>query len=209
MGRLFTAAKTDPEIFTALSLEWATGISRSELLGLQWIDFDFTIDSVIIQRADIITDNGPELNDPKTPARERLLPLPEVTMLEVKRHQERQAAAIAVRKADGRPWEDNDLVFPNSLGKLQDPRNWSKRFQKIVKQANLPITFHKLRHDHASRLSANGVSIKDAQYRLGHSTMHMLLNVYTHRISGGQEQIALWLNASFPAAPIDHETPLH
>jgi len=84
-----------------------------------------------------------------------------------------------------------------------------QEISKIAEQTNLSITFHKLRHDHASRLSDNGVSIKDAQYRLGHSTTHMLLNVYTHRISGGQEKIALWLNASFPAAPIDHETPLH
>nr|WP_173813022.1 tyrosine-type recombinase/integrase [Dendrosporobacter quercicolus]NSL49639.1 tyrosine-type recombinase/integrase [Dendrosporobacter quercicolus DSM 1736] len=66
---------------------------------------------------------------------------------------------------------------------------------------DLTITFHKLRHDYASRLSASGVSIKDAQYRLGHSTIQMLLNVYTHRISGGQEQIASWLNALFPTAP--------
>ncbi|WP_369794478.1 tyrosine-type recombinase/integrase [Pelosinus sp. HCF1] len=75
--------------------------------------------------------------------------------------------------------------------------------------SKLNISFHKLRHDHASRLSANGVSIKDAQYRLGHSTTQMLLNVYTHRISGGQEKIASWLNSSFPAAPLNHETPLH
>ncbi|WP_373325922.1 hypothetical protein [Sporomusa paucivorans] len=51
--------------------------------------------------------------------------------------------------------------------------------------------------------------MKDAQYRLGHSTTQMLLNVYTHRISGGQEQIASRLNSSFPVAQNDHETPLN
>lgn len=40
--RLFTTAETDAEMYTALSLEWGTGISRSELLGLKWIDFNFT-----------------------------------------------------------------------------------------------------------------------------------------------------------------------
>ncbi|WP_071605721.1 tyrosine-type recombinase/integrase [Sporomusa ovata] len=105
--------------------------------------------------------------------------------------------------------EDNDLVFPDPFGKLQDPRNWSKQFQRLAKAAGINVTFHKLRHDHASRLSANGVSIKDAQYRLGHSTTQMLLNVYTHRISGGHEKIASWLNSSFPVAPITHETPLN
>lgn len=205
-ARLFTAAETDAEMYTALSLEWATGISRSELLGLKWIDFNFTADSVSIQRAVIITDNGLELDDTKTTARQRVLPLPEVTILQMKQHQKRQIAFI---DASGPSWENNDLVFPDFCGKLQDPRNWSKKFMRMAKRAGIDITFHKLRHDHASRLSANGTSIKDAQYRLGHSTTQMLLNVYTHRISGGQEKIASWLNSSFPAAPINHETPLH
>lgn len=207
-AHLFTTAEADAEMYTALSLEWATGISRSELLGLKWIDFNFITDSVSIQRAVIITDNGLELDDTKTTARQRVLPLPEITILQVKQHQAHQTAAIVASKADGLPREDNDLVFPNSLGKLQDPRNWSKRFQRLVKTAGLAITFHKLRHDHASRLSANDFGIKDAQYRLGHSTTQMLLNVYTHRISGGQEKIASWLNSSFPVASINHETPL-
>jgi len=207
-ARLFTAAEADAAMYTALSLEWATGISRSELLGLKWIDFNFITDSVSIQRAVIITDNGLELDDTKTTARQRVLPLPEITILQMKQHQTRQTAAIAAHKAAGLPWEDNDLVFPDPFGKLQDPRSWSKQFKRMAKAASIDITFHKLRHDHASRLSANGVSIKDAQYRLGHSTTQMLLNVYTHRISGGQEKIASWLNSSFPVATITHETPL-
>jgi len=105
--------------------------------------------------------------------------------------------------------EKNELIFPDANGKLQDPRDWSKKFKSLAQAAGIDITFHKLRHDHASRLSENGVSIKDVQYRMGHSTTQMLLNVYTHRISGGQEKITSWLNASFPAAPSDHETPLH
>lgn len=63
----------------------------------------------------------------------------------------------------------HEARLPNSLGKLQDPRNWSKQFKRLAKAAGVNVTFHKLRHDHASRLSANGVSIKDAQYRLGHN----------------------------------------
>ncbi|WP_094606778.1 Tyrosine recombinase XerC [Sporomusa silvacetica DSM 10669] len=204
--RLFAVAETDAEMYTALLLEWATGISRSELLGLKWIDFNFTTDNVSIRRAVIITDHGPKLDDTKTNARQRVLPLPEVTMQQIRLHQEQQNVIMSANK---HAWENNDLVFPNFYGKLQDPRSWSKKFQKIAQRANLSITFHKLRHDHASRLSENGASIKDAQYRLGHSTTQMLLNVYTHRISGGQEKIASWLNSSFPTAPTDHETPLH
>ena len=201
-ANLFAAAEADAVMYTILSLEWATGISRSELLGLKWIDFNFSTNTVSIRRAVIITDSGPKLDDTKTIARQRVLPLPKVTMLHIRQHQARQIAAIAAGNANGQPWEDNNLVFPNLFGKLQNPRNWSKKFKRIVKTADIDITFHKLRHDHASRLSENGVSIKDAQYRLGHSTTQMLLNVYTHRISGGQEKIAAWLDSSFPVAPL-------
>lgn len=158
-ANLFAAAEPDAEMYTALSLEWATGISRSELLGLKWIDFNFRTDTVSIRRAAIITDAGPKLDDTKTNARQRVLPLPEVTMQQIRLHQERQTILI---KAKGRAWEKNDLVFPDPNGKLQDPRNWSKQFEKLAQRANLAITFHKLRHDHASRLSENGASIKDA-----------------------------------------------
>lgn len=205
-ARLFYEAEADAEIYAALSLEWATGISRSELLALKWSDFNFASASVSIRRAVIIADQGLEIDDTKTDARRRVLPLPEVTILQIKQHQARQTAAI---EAGEQRWEDNDLVFPNQFGDLQDPRSWSKRFKRIAEAAGLDITFHKLRHDHASRLSENGASIKDAQYRLGHSTTQMLLNVYTHRISGGQEKIATWLNSSFPAAPTDHDTILN
>jgi integrase len=205
-ARLFAVAEADAEMYTVLSLEWATGISRSELLGLKWIDFNFTTNSVSIQRAAIITDHGLKLDDTKTDARRRVLPLPDVTMQQIRLHQEHQAVTI---KACGKSWEKNNLVFPDSNGRIQEPKKWSQRFKLIAQAAGLTITFHKLRHDHASRLSANGASIKDAQYRLGHSTTQMLLNVYTHRISGGQEKIALWLDSTFPAAPNDHETPLN
>ncbi len=192
---LFAAAKEQPDMYTALILDWATGISRSELLGLKWSDINFASGSITIQRADIVSDEGPTFGDPKAASRHRVLPLPELALQELKQHKARQAAH---RLSGKTPWQDNDLVFPTASGELQDPRVWSKRFKRVATAAGVDVTFHKLRHDHASRLSENGVSIKDAQYRLGHSTSQMLLDVYTHRMTGGQEKIAAWLNESFP-----------
>jgi integrase len=139
-------------------------------------------------------------------ARQRVLPLPEVTSLKMKHTRNGKQPPVRPTTSPGKitTWYSSD-----PYGKLQDPRSWSKKFKRIAQAAGIDITFHKLRHDHASRLSENGASIKDAQYRLGHSTTQMLLNVYTHRISGGQEKIATWLNSSFPAAQSDHETPLN
>lgn len=58
------------------------------------------------------------LNDTKTDDRQRVLPLPEVTMQQIRLHQERQNLFIRANKKN---WENNDLVFPDSNGKLRGP----------------------------------------------------------------------------------------
>ena len=197
-NRLFAAAQKKSAVYpampAALSLLWATGVSRSELLALKWSDVNWQTGTISILRADIITDDGPEINNTKAAVRRRVLPLPKNTLDDLKKYKSRQTADRLAAKE----WMDHDLIFAAEAGQLQDPRNWSKKFAKVAEEAGIAVTPHKLRHDHASRLAENGASIKDAQYRLGHSTSRMLLDVYTHRMTGGQESIAAWLNDSFP-----------
>ena len=197
--KLLAAAKKSPAMFTALLLEWATGLRRSELLGLKWSDVDLVNNAVNIMRAVIITDQRPVLADPKTPTSYRRLPLPPVVIEELKRHKKR----LAAEQLKAKQWNDLGLVFPTNAGEIQDPRNWSKKFNRVAKEAGLEhIHFHGLRHDHASRLVDNNVPLKDAQYRLGHSTAKMLLDVYSHKMAGGQEKISAWLDTTAPASAL-------
>src|SRR5215213_6599670 len=74
-----------------------------------------------------------------------------------------------LRKGDG--WQDNDLVFPNTLGKPMNAGNFYRRdFQPLLERAGLAdegFTFHSLRHTFATTLAAKGVHPSTAQKMLG------------------------------------------
>ena len=91
----------------------------------------------------------------------------------------------------GERWQENDLMFPSSIGTPMDPHNLIHRFKQLLEEAGLPnIRFHDLRHTAATLMLKQGVSIKVVQERLGHSDAAMTLNVYSHTIPGMQEEAA-------------------
>lgn len=191
---LFDAARESPFVYTALTLVWATGITRSEMLALTWDDFNDKECSIFINKSNIIGAHGPELGDTKAPTRRRILTVaPSVRDVLAK-----QKAHVAALQLAAETWEDQKLIFPGRRGGLLDPRDFSKEWREIRTIAKLTVTFHELRHDHASRLAAKGIGIKDAQYQLGHATSRMLLDVYTHKQSDSQKKIAALNGKTFP-----------
>lgn len=191
---LFDAATESPYVYTALTLVWATGITRSELLALTWDDIDEKESTIFINKAAIICEGGPEIGDPKAPTRRRILTV-SPAVLDILA---RQKAHVAALQLASEIWENNKLIFPDKHGGLLDPRDFSKEWRKVRATAKLTVTFHQLRHDHASRLAAKGIGIKDAQYQLGHSTSRMLLDVYTHKQRDSQKKIAALNGKTFP-----------
>lgn len=83
-------------------------------------------------------------------------------------------------------------MFCQPNGKPLHSHNVVRRdFREVMKRAGVPrITFHDLRHAHASYLARAGVPPKVAQERLGHATPHFTLQVYTHTLAGQQEAAA-------------------
>lgn len=196
---LLATASTPVFIFwyPVLLLEWGTGMRRGELVGLRWSDIDFTRKTVSICRAAITTKDGPKISEPKSNKSRRTIPLPTTVVAELKKHKVRQAA-ICLKAA---VWEDHDLVFPTRYGTLQDPCVLTRRFSRLIKAAGIPhISFHDLRHDHASRLFAQGEHPRDVQDRLGHSTITLTMDTYTHSIPGRQENIAGRLENNLPSS---------
>lgn len=75
----------------------------------------------------------------------------------------------------------SDYIFVNDIGELIKPDFVSRHFALIVQKHNLrKLRFHDLRHSCASLLFANGVSMKEIQAWLGHSTLGTTANIYTH-----------------------------
>ena len=97
----------------------------------------------------------------------------------------------AQRALLGKPLTDEDFVFVHPDGTPLDPSTVSHAFNKIIQKAGLPhIRLHDLRHTHASLLLQAGVRPKIVQERLGHSSIRVTLDTYSHVIGGLQEAAA-------------------
>jgi integrase len=108
----------------------------------------------------------------------RAVTLPKIVYDELKNHLEQRE-----RK--------QGLIFTTSVGIPIHSRNFIRHFKAILKTAKLPdIRVHDLRHSHASLLLAAGVNPKLVQERLGHASITLTLDTYSHVIPSLQEEVA-------------------
>ncbi|MQY55708.1 MAG: tyrosine-type recombinase/integrase [Dehalococcoidia bacterium] len=98
----------------------------------------------------------------------------------------------------GVPLTLDDLVFANYDGKPIDPSTLTHNFGRIVKRAGLSARFHDLRHSYASLMLASGVHPKIVSEALGHSTVAITLDIYSHVTPGLQEAAAKQLDSLLP-----------
>lgn len=166
-----------------------TGLRKGELLGLKWSDLDWDTHQLNVQRQiQRVPEKGLKYSQPKTAAGRRMIILGSDTISSKKDHQKRQWVE---REFKGEKWQDQDLIFPSSIGTPLSQSNLSRDYKQLLKEANLPdIRFHDLRHTAASLMLKQGVSVKVVQERLGHSDAAMTLNVYSHVIPGMQREAA-------------------
>ena len=102
-----------------------------------------------------------------------------------------RARQLQERLALGDGYDDEDLVFAKPDGGPIHPDGFSKTFQKLQTQVDLPrIRFHDLRHTHATLALQAGVNPRVVSERLGHSTVAMTLDTYSHVLPAIQETAA-------------------
>ena len=90
------------------------------------------------------------------------------------------------------PWEESDYVFCLADGRPYSPDKVSLAFADLIKEAGLPhIRLHDLRHTHATMMLKNGVNPKIVSERLGHSSVVITLDIYSHVLPGLQEEAAM------------------
>lgn len=168
---------------------WGTGLRRSEILGLKWDDIDFKKGTLTVRRTLVRVKGGYKFGEPKTKKSRRTIPLPEQVTLELKiwkKNQAKEKMAWNVLHKDveleQRPkYNAMNLVFCNEIGEPTNPEFISRSFKRDLKMANLPeIRFHDLRHGHATMLLELGEDIKVISDRLGHSTITLTADTYSH-----------------------------
>lgn len=179
-------------LYAAFLLEIGTGLRLGELLALRWEDVDLERGVIQIRQSIVRTKNGLLLQAPKTDRSRRSIVLPEKVVKELRRWNDRQAQEKLLL---GQSYQDHGLVFCQKNGQWLEPTNFSKYFGKLLEQAGLPhVRFHDLRHTHATQLLQLGIHVKVVQERLGHSTVTMTLDTYSHVLPGLQEDAAAKLN---------------
>jgi integrase len=131
--------------------------------------------------------SGWQFSQPKTVRSRRTIPLPVSLVTELKQHQIRQHKERLKLGAD---WQDFDLVFPSQVGTALTMGRITRVFQRIKNDAEIkkPIRLYDLRHSTATFLLQANVNPKAVSERLGHSTITLTLDVYSHVLPTMQEQ---------------------
>jgi integrase len=123
------------------------------------------------------------LGEPKTKKSRRAIHLTEAAVQALRAHLERQLEKI---EKSGDAYLDQGLVFTTEVGTLINPSNLRKRsFTPLLQRAGVPhIRFHDLRHTCATLLLSRNVHPKYVQELLGHATIAVTLDTYSHLIPG-------------------------
>ncbi|TET98562.1 MAG: site-specific integrase [Anaerolineales bacterium] len=98
----------------------------------------------------------------------------------------------------GRLLTPDNLVFGDEAGQPIDPSTLSHNFGRIVKKVGLAVRFHDLRHSCATLMLAAGVHPKIVQEMLGHSSIQITLDTYSHTVPGMQRAAADQLGVLLP-----------
>jgi integrase len=141
--------------------------------------------------------------EPKTSKGRRKVVLPPFVCEALKLHHTRQ---LEVRLKAGARWQDRDLVFCNKYGGYLDPAHLRQRFDKLLREANLPdVRFHDLRHSAATILLSMGVPAKVVQEILGHSQISMTMDIYSHVLPDMQQEAMDKMNDLFRHDVLDDD----
>jgi integrase len=176
--RLLEAAGEDRlEALYVLAIH--TGMRQGELLALRWQDVDLENAVASVRRT--LTRSGGKVvfGEPKTKKSRRSIRLTPQAVEALRVHLKRQLQDIEIL---GDRYQDQGLVFTTNTGAPINPSNLRQRsFAPLLKRAGLPhIRFHDLRHTCATLLLSRGVHPKFVQELLGHATIAITLDTYSH-----------------------------
>jgi len=200
-GAAETAAMLDflrpTRMFIPALLAALCGLRRGEILALRWrnVDLKTAVLSIVASAEQV----GTEVRYKETKSgKARTVALSSTVLEELRRHKAAQAEEQL--KIGIRPDKDSFVVAQadgNPLKPISLTHEWTRQIGKTT----LPqIRFHDLRHSHATQLLAAGVHPKIASERLGHSTVGITLDLYSHVMPGMQANAAEQVDAAIKAA---------
>jgi integrase len=187
LQRLLSFVQEHP-YYAAFHLSATTGLRRGELLGLRWCDVDLdnavlqVLQTVIVVNAEVL------IETPKSPSSRRRVDIDARTVEVLRQHAVNSADDGAALTGLER---SSALVFSRADGRPLHPTLFSYWFQRQVELAGLRrIRLHDLRHTHATLALQAGVHPKVVCERLGHSSISVTLDTYSHVLPSMQRDAA-------------------
>jgi len=173
-----------------------TGMRRSEILGLRWMDVDLASGRLSVVQTVVLVKGSPQLGRPKTKRSARRVHLDERTV----------AALGRLRSREGEVAPDDALIFTRD-GRPLRPDWVTNRFRRLCQEAGLRrVRLHDLRHAWATLALEEGINPKIVSDQLGHADVSITLDTYSHVLPSLQAEAvarvsdAIW-QADHPSLP--------
>lgn len=185
----FLTSVKGSRLFPIYMIAVGVGLRRSEIVGLRWSDIDFKKGLLTVNHALVMVKGGHKIQEPKTKKSSRTVPLPAAVTEELKSWKgwlAKEEMAWRGLHKDLKPedipkFNSLNMVFCNEAGEPMNPDFITRSFREDFKKTGLPeIRFHDLRHGHATMLLELGEDLKVISERLGHSSITMTGDIYTH-----------------------------
>jgi integrase len=203
-------ALTSPDRLRALFVvAMMMGLRRGEIAGLRWADIDLErgemrVRQQVVREKIKRNDKGERIGgglvatDLKTDKSRRAFKLPAAVAAELREHERRQKAE---RLKAGPLWRDSGHVFTTIIGTRLDGRDIHAAWRRALDDAGLPgMRFHSTRHSAASFLIAHGADLRTVMGVLGHSSIALTADLYTHMLDEVRADAASKMDAAFKAA---------
>ena len=172
------------------------GMRRGEVLALRWSNVD--LDKKVIQVREALekTDaHGIRFKSPKSNAGRRDITLPDILVEVLQEHRKAQLE-FRMKLGAGKLY-DTTLLFADLNDAPLSPNALSAAWSDFAQRIGMPgVTFHALRHTHASQLIDAGVDIVTISKRLGHAKPDITLRVYSHLFRKDDSKAAAAINAA-------------
>jgi integrase len=178
----------DSTLYPLWRLFATSGLRRGEALGARWQDLDLDAGRLAIRQTLLARGKRLTYGEPKTKKSRRSVALDASTVKSLRHHRTSQASE---KLAAGQAYSNADLVFADALGGPLHPDVVSKSFKAHLRATGLPdLNLHGLRHSHATLALQAGLHPKVVSERLGHSSVALTLDVYSHLIPAMQQDAA-------------------
>jgi len=166
-----------------------TGMRRSEILALRWADIDLMLMTASVNRSmHRLIDRSVVFRGTKTAKSSRVVALTPATCGVLRQHLDNEMAQCHEL---GVKFTNDRLVFCQWDGQPLIPATVSQYWRRVTKQLGIEdIHFHSLRHSHATMMLKQGIHPKIVQERLGHSSIAITMDTYSHVTQGMQRQAA-------------------